>query len=437
MKNKRAAIFTLGCRTNQYDGLLIARSLMDAGFVIVPFKEIADLYVINSCTVTHRGDADSRKSARNALRRNPEAFMVVAGCYSQWAKDAISKIDGVDLILGNREKLNIASFLPEILTKNTEPEIHVSDPTFEESFGLDVVKPTGKSRAMLKIQDGCDQFCSYCIVPHVRGNPRSLGRLKVLSRISELAAMGFYEIVLTGIHLGIWGREFDENLVDLVRAIDDLDGVFRVRLSSIEPMELNNELLDALLHSHRICRHLHAPVQSASDSVLKRMKRPYSISDIIPLFDKLKSADSGWNIGTDLIIGFPGETDDDFNNGIENLKKTPIDYYHLFTYSPRDGTPATVGKHWVSQDKIKSRLNKLKAIDSYSRERFVKSQSSTILTFVIEQKDTRIDDTNIGLSDNYIKAQLYGNVFNLGIQEARLYFDQIKGIYAESIPRES
>lgn len=435
--NKRAAIFTLGCRTNQYDELLIARSLMDAGFEIVPFKEIADLYVINSCTVTHRGDADSRKAARNALRRNPEAVMIVAGCYSQWAKDAISQIDGVDFILGNREKLNIASFLPDTLIKNAKPEIHVSDPTFEESFGLNVVKPTGKSRAMLKIQDGCDQFCSYCIVPHVRGNPRSLCRLEVLSRICELAAMGFYEIVLTGVHLGIWGREFDENLVDLIRAIDDLDGVFRVRLSSIEPMELSNELLDALLRSHRICRHLHAPVQSASDNVLRRMKRPYSISDIIPLFDRLKSADSGWNIGTDLIIGFPGETDDDFNDGIENLQKTPIDYYHLFTYSPRDGTPATVGKHWVSQEKIKSRLSKLKAIDTYSRERFVKSQTSTILAFVIEQKDTGNDDINIGLSDNYIKARLYGSALNWGIQNAQLRFDKTKGIYAESIPRES
>ncbi len=434
--NKRAAIFTLGCRTNQYDELLIARSLMDAGFVIVPFKEIADLYVINTCTVTHRGDADSRKATRNALRRNPDSFVVVAGCYSQWAKDAIMQINGVDLILGNREKMNISAFLPDTLIKNTEPEIYVSDPTFEESFGLNVVQPTSKSRAMLKIQDGCDQFCSYCIVPHVRGKPRSLNRLEVLNRISELAAMGFPEIVLTGIHIGIWGREFNENLVDLVRAIDDMDGVFRVRLSSIEPMELSNELLDALADSQRICRHLHAPIQSASDNVLKKMKRPYSISDIIPLLDRLKSSDSGWNIGTDLIVGFPSATDDDFNEEIENLKRTPIDYYHLFTYSPREGTPAAEIKPCVSADTIKSRLNRLKTIDTFSRERFVKSQTSQILPFIIEHKSTPNDDINIGLTDNFIKARFLGSVPCCGIQNGRLCFDKTKGMFAESVQRE-
>lgn len=431
--NLRAAIFTLGCRSNQYDELLIARSLMDAGFVIVPFKEIADLYVINTCTVTHRGDADSRKAARNALRRNPDAFVAVAGCYSQWAQDAIAQIDGIDLILGNREKLCIPDFLPDTLAKNAHPEVHVSDPMFKESFGLDVVYSTSKSRAVLKIQDGCDQFCTYCIVPHVRGNPRSLSRQDVLSRIGELAAMGFHEIVLTGIHIGIWGREFNENLVYLIRAIDDMDGEFRVRLSSIEPMELNGELLDALVKSNRICRHLHASIQSASDNVLKQMKRPYSISDIIPLLDRLKSADSGWNIGTDLIVGFPSATDDDFNEQIENLKKTPIDYFHLFTYSPRKGTPAAEIKPCASDETIKSRLNTLKAIDSLARNRFIKSQTSQILPFIIEHKKTPKGDINIGLTDNYIKVRFYGSICSYGFKKGRLCFEKEKGFFAEAI----
>ena len=405
---RKAAIFTLGCRANQYDELVIRGSLEDAGFEIVPFNESADLYVINSCTVTHRGDADSRKAARNALRRNPDAFIVMAGCYSHWASDDIAEIDGIDLILGNLEKMNITSHLPENLTKNQKPEVLVSDRDFMDAFGRRAFTKIDRSRALLKIQEGCNRFCSYCIVPYVRGNPRSLDRNEVLRRIAELVVSGFREIVLTGINLGMWGKECGENLESLINDINDLDGEFRIRLSSLEPMELTDGLIDTLLISPRICRHLHIPIQNGCDKVLADMRRPYSIQDIIPLFDMIKSTDPGWNLGTDLIIGFPGESNDDFNEQISNLSKLKIDYYHLFTYSQRHYTWAKVLAEHVSANEKKSRLNILKSINQESKWRFIESQINAELMFVVEKGWNDNQDTIMGLSDNYIRARLTG-----------------------------
>lgn len=400
----RAAIFTLGCRTNQYDEVIIARNLMDAGFVIVPSDQTADLYVINTCTVTHRADADSRKAARKALRLNPKAFMAVVGCYSQRSSDKITLINGVDLILGNKEKYNISTHLPTPLTKNENPVVVISKPESEKSFGSTVSVPLSRTRALLKIQDGCDQYCSYCIVPHVRGKPRSLPRQEVINRIAELVAVGYREIVLTGIHLGIWGKESGESLSDLIRAFDEIDGEFRIRLSSIEPMELTDELIDLLTSSPRICRHLHIPIQSASDQVLKAMGRPYRVEESGRIMEKIKKTDSGWNIGTDLIVGFPTETDENFDEQLSNINNLPIDYFHIFTYSPREETPASKLKTVVTQDTVKSRLMRLKEIDRSARENFLKSQNHQILTLIVEQSRSKGNDIITGLSDNYLRV---------------------------------
>jgi threonylcarbamoyladenosine tRNA methylthiotransferase MtaB len=404
MNPPKAGIFTLGCRTNQYDEVIIARNLMDAGFVIVPPDQTADLYVINTCTVTHRADADSRKAARKALRLNPDAFVAVVGCYSQRSPEKIELIDGVDLILGNSEKYNISIHLPSPLAKNKIPSLIIGEPESEKSFGSTVLVPLSRTRALLKIQDGCDQYCTYCIVPHVRGRPRSLPRHDVLSRISELVAIGYREIVLTGIHLGIWGKDAGESLSDLIRAFDDLDGEFRIRLSSIEPMELTDELIELVTSSPRICRHLHIPIQSASDQVLKAMGRPYSVGGLVRVMEKIKKTDSGWNIGTDLIVGFPTETDEDFNEQLANINNLPIDYFHIFTYSRREETPASKLKTVFTQDTVKSRLLLLKEIDRRIREKFLKSQNHRILTFIVEQSRLESSDIITGLSDNYIRA---------------------------------
>jgi threonylcarbamoyladenosine tRNA methylthiotransferase MtaB len=404
MNPPRAAIFTLGCRTNQYDEVIIARNLMDAGFVIVPPDQTADLYVINTCTVTQRADADSRKAARKALKLNPDAFVAVVGCLSQRSSDMIKLIDGVDLILGNKEKYNLSTHLPNPLKKNISPRVITSEPETEKSFGSTVSVPLSRSRALLKIQDGCDQYCSYCIVPYVRGKPRSLPRYEVLNRIAELVADGYREVVLTGIHLGIWGKDTGESLADLIRTLDGLDGEFRIRLSSIEPMELTDELVDLVMSSPRICRHLHIPIQSASNKVLKAMGRPYGVDEIIQLMEKIKKRDNGWNIGTDLIVGFPTETDEHFNDQLDNLNNLPIDYFHLFSYSRREETPASKLKSVFTQDTVKSRLIRLKEIDQKARGNFLKTQNRQILTFVIEQSRSKDSDTIIGLSDNYIRA---------------------------------
>jgi threonylcarbamoyladenosine tRNA methylthiotransferase MtaB len=402
---KRAAIFTLGCRTNQYDGLIIAQSLRDAGYEIVDFSDDAEIYVINTCTVTHRGDADSRKAARNALRRNPEAFIIIAGCYSQWASDSLSRISGIDLIIGNREKLHIAQYLPQNLFKRQTAEIIISNPTFDDSFGCDAVTPIDKSRALLKIQDGCNRKCSYCIVPRVRGNSRSLEKKEVISRIKKLYDSGYSEIVITGVNLGFWGKDRGDSLESLVSSIQNLDGDFRVRLSSIEPMELNENLIDTILHSPRIARHIHIPLQSTCERILLEMGRPNTMKETQKLLEKIKSTDAGWNIGSDLIIGYPGETEADFEEALSNLLKLPVDYFHLFTYSPRKDTPAGQKTKNISQDRIKSRLETLKALDKSRRLRFLKSQLGKPLKFVLEHSSAQKEDIIIGLSDNYIRAK--------------------------------
>ena len=406
--SKRASIFTLGCRSNQYDGQIIAQSLMDAGYEIVHFSEQAEIYVINTCTVTHRGDSDSRKAVRNALRRNPDAFIIIAGCYPQWDCDTLQQIKGIDLIIGNHEKLNITKYLPSDLKKHISPKVIVSDPTFDDAFGEKVAIPFEKSRALLKIQDGCDRSCSYCIVPHVRGKPRSLHGNKVLSRISELNSSGYKEIVITGINLGCWGRDIGDNLESLVESIETLVGDFRIRFSSIEPMELNSGFVNTILHSTRVSRHMHIPIQSACGRILIEMGRPNTLKETGELLEKIKSYDSSWNIGTDIIIGYPGETEKDFEEELGNLSKLPIDYFHLFTYSPRKGTPASEKSSKVSQAQMKSRLETLKSLDKSRRLRFLESQQGKIFTFILEQQSTRKTDNIIGLSDNYIRAKIAG-----------------------------
>ncbi|MFH1515454.1 MAG: tRNA (N(6)-L-threonylcarbamoyladenosine(37)-C(2))-methylthiotransferase MtaB [bacterium] len=431
--NDRAAIFTLGCRTNQYDEQMIVQSLIDGGFRMVPFSESADLYVVNTCTVTHRSDADSRKAIRMALRHNPDAFIVVVGCYSHRAKEEISAIPGVDLIIGNPQKTQIIALIPNPLEKYPEPTIITSTEPGDDSFGQSIATSINRSRALMKIQDGCDQFCAYCIVPSVRGAPRSLEKNEILHRIGELAAMGYAEIVLTGIHLGIWGREFDENLSSLINGIDNLDGAFRIRFSSIEPMEVESGLIDSLINSHRVCRHLHVPIQSASDSLLKQMGRPYSIFDVARLLDKIKSHDSGWNIGTDLMIGFPTQTDKFFQEELRNLEILPIDYFHLFTYSKRTGTAAYDIKPEATDNEIKYRLKRLKEIDSDSRNKFLKSQDNQILQFTIEKYPKKKQDNITGMSDNYLRAKIEGDVGNRIFINGRLKINNENEIVAEQI----
>jgi threonylcarbamoyladenosine tRNA methylthiotransferase MtaB len=430
---KKAAILTLGCRVNQYDEMVIVKSLSNAGFTIVDFDQVSDLYVINTCTVTHKADADSRKAARRAMRTNPRAFIAVVGCYAQHASREIGMIDGIDLILGNKNKFDLVSLLPDGLAKLDKTESVISDSTFEDSFGDETVKPLSRSRVVLKIQDGCDQLCKYCIVPHVRGKPRSLESKIILARTGELAASGFKEIVLTGVHIGLWGREYDKDLSCLVDEIDSLDGEFRFRISSIEPMEITPGFIDAIAKSSRICRHLHIPIQSASDSVLRDMGRPYRVSDIVSILDMIKSKDEGWNIGVDLMTGYPTETGEYFNEQLENLEKLPIDYFHLFTYSQRPGTPAAIIPSRSSREEINKRLDILKVINKESQLKFKNSQNMRILIFITEKTKSHSEDIIMGVSDNYVKARMNYETGCTGLLAARLRVDKMGRCFADSL----
>ncbi|HYE80065.1 MAG TPA: MiaB/RimO family radical SAM methylthiotransferase, partial [bacterium] len=334
---RTAHVKTFGCKVNQHETTLMEDALLGQGYLLVSEREPADLVVVNSCTVTHRADSDVRKAVRQALRRNPGTFVVVTGCFAQVSPAEVARQEGIDLVLGNAEKLQLADHLPADIQKRAVPEVQVGDIAQVRELALPVAPQSGdRSRAFLKVQEGCHLRCAFCIVPIARGNERSVPLEQVLAAVGQYHSRGYPEIVLTGVHLGGYGRDHGYALADLVHAIDD-QGLVRQRISSLEPMEVDAAFLGAVRGSRRVCRHFHLPLQAGSGAILRRMGRPYTVVQ----FDAICAALKDWApetcIGTDIIVGFPGETEADFQATAEYLAEGPIDYAHLFPYSPREG----------------------------------------------------------------------------------------------------
>jgi threonylcarbamoyladenosine tRNA methylthiotransferase MtaB len=407
----RVAVATLGCKVNQFESAGIVEALTARGMTIVPFAEVADGYIINTCTVTGQTDYQSRQLIRRAIRKNPAAAVIVTGCYAQRASEEIARIPGVRFITGNAEKERIPDILCEMPTGVSR--ILVGDIHKEKEISrLGATVFPEHTRAFLKIQDGCDAFCSYCIVPHARGGSRSLPPDEVLERITSISRAGYREVVLTGIHLGAWGRDLQPqaDLLTLVRRITEASIVERLRLSSIEPRELSEGLIALIGAAGTVCRHLHIPLQSGDDMILAAMHRDYNTAFFRDLVRKLHMNVPGIAIGIDVMAGFPGETEEAFANTLRMVEEMPIAYLHVFPYSRRPGTPAATMAGQLLEEEKKRRAERLRAVGAAKRQAFAGRFIGTPLQILVEGKTDKNTGFPVGYSDNYIPVAVRGSV---------------------------
>jgi threonylcarbamoyladenosine tRNA methylthiotransferase MtaB len=405
----KVAMVTLGCKVNQCESAGIAEALAARGMTLVPFEEVADGYIINTCTVTGRTDYQSRQLIRRAIRKNPAAAVLVTGCYAQRTPEEIARIPGVRFITGNAEKEQIPDILCEMTTD--VPRILVCDIRKEKAISrLGATVFPGHTRAFLKIQDGCDVFCSYCIVPHTRGASRSLPPEEVLERITSISRAGYREIVLTGIHLGAWGRDLTPrvDLATLVRSVVDGCAVERLRLSSIEPRELNEEIIALIGTSGTVCRHLHIPLQSGDDGILAAMRRDYDAAFFRDLVCKLHATVPGIAVGIDVMAGFPGETEEAFANTLRLVEEMSLAYLHVFPYSRRPGTPAATMAGQLPEEEKKRRAERLRAVGAEKRQAFAEKFIGTPLQVLVEGRTDKNTGYPVGFSDNYIPVAVRG-----------------------------
>lgn len=410
------SITTLGCRVNQCESDAIARTLQNAGWEKVDAGRAADLCILNTCTVTHRASMQSRQVARQAVRANPEARLLVTGCYAQTEPDALAAIDGIDWIVGHGEKDRI----PEIVAAAFDtagggptetPSILRTDIRETTRFGVFEAAAFGeRTRPVLKVQDGCNAFCTYCIVPYARGRSRSLEPSEVLERVNKLAANGFREVVLSGIHLGEYGGDLTPS-INLHRLLEEIlakTAIDRLRLSSIEPKELTDEILELAASTERICNHFHIPLQSGDDGVLRKMGRPYDAAFFASLVCRLHGLMPDAAIGVDTLIGFPGESDAAFRRTHDLIRDLPVGYLHVFPFSPRPGTPAATFPDPVSTAVIKERCRTMRRMGREKRAAFYRRFVGGRVSVLVEHR--REKDTGLlkGVSGNYLNLKFEG-----------------------------
>jgi threonylcarbamoyladenosine tRNA methylthiotransferase MtaB len=402
------AIATLGCKVNQFESEALMASLEQKGYHLVSFEEGAEIAIINTCTVTHRADFQSRQMVRRAFRFNPASIIVVTGCYPQVDPEAIAKIGKAKYILGNVEKYKIPELLP-LMEKGHLPPVQVSDIQKESSFS-DMPLHTfhRHTRAFLKIQDGCDARCSYCIVPYARGRSRSLPPESVSAHMKALKERGYQEVVLTGIHLGSYGLDFSPPfpLEKLLRQLEEKETPHRIRLSSIEPMDFSEELIGFLSTSRKVCPHLHIPIQSGEDEILKRMNRNYDRSFLFNLIQELHQTIPGLSIGADVIAGFPGETEEKFNRTYELVESLSFSYLHVFPFSKRKGTPASQYPQVVTQADITRRAEAMRELGKQKRRAFYARFLHQELNVLVEERREKESGRWKGFSQNYIPVLL-------------------------------
>ncbi|MBI1920857.1 MAG: tRNA (N(6)-L-threonylcarbamoyladenosine(37)-C(2))-methylthiotransferase MtaB [Geobacter sp.] len=404
---KTVAITTLGCKTNQFESAAMHEALAGEGYSMVPFDESADVYIINTCTVTAKTDAESRKLIRRAVRLNPAAQIVVTGCYAQIAPEELKELPGVSLIMGNAEKKGIVGLLREL---SDTPQVLVSDISLESDGGVVSLETFAEhTRAFLQIQTGCDAFCSYCIVPHARGRSRSVPFEDALKGIATFSAQGFREVVLTGIHLGGYGLDLEQGrtLLDLLKAVEELNLVQRLRIGSVEPLEIPEEMVSYFASSRILCPHMHIPLQSGDNHVLGLMNRRYSTGYYRDLMQRLVEAIPGICLGTDIIAGFPGESEREFENTYHFLDSLPLAYLHVFPFSPREGTPAATMPDHIHPAVIRERAKALRRLSELKRRAYYRSFLGKELLILIQGKNE--DGMLTGLSRNYIPVLLAGD----------------------------
>ena len=399
----KIALFTIGCKVNQYETEAMAEKLEDFGFERVDFSEQADIYIINTCTVTKESDYSSRQAIYRAHRRSPHAKIVVTGCYAQMEKEFLEGLPGVSLVVKQEEKDKLPAMVREMLGQGAR--VKEKDGLF---FSPGIKGLAKHTRALVKIQDGCEKNCAYCIVPFARGKERSRKSDEIIAEINTLVENGYREVILTGVHVGRYNQD-GLNLTGLSQEILKQTRVERIRYSSIEPGEIPDELIDLISKTHRICRHLHIPLQSGDDFILSEMKRAYTSEEYLVLADKLTQAIPGILIGADVIVGFPGETDWQFENTCQFIRSSPVNYLHVFSYSDRKGTLASQMMYKIAPEVIHRRSEVLHELGWEKWRNFIDRFIGNRLDVLIENRRDRITGKLTGLSDNYIRVILEGD----------------------------
>ena len=408
---EKVAFITLGCKVNQYETNAMAQKFIEKGYEVVEHTEVADIYVINTCTVTNMSDRKSRQMLRRVKELNKEAIIVACGCYVQVAKEEVEKIEEVDLILGNNEKKNIVElvekFQNEKIEKEKKSELEeVEDVMHEKEFVEfgDVIY-TEKTRAVIKVQDGCDRFCSYCIIPYARGRVRSRKPENVISEIEKISKKGIKEVVITGIHIASYGKDFKEEyrLIDLLEEINKIEGIERIELGSIEPLLITEEFVRRLKKLEKICHHFHLSLQSGCNETLKRMNRRYSIEEFKNIVELLKKNYEDVNLTTDIIVGFPGETEKEFEETYKFLKQMKFYKMHIFKYSQRKGTKAAVMSVQIDGNKKEERSRKLIELSDKNEEEYNKKYVGKEVEVLWEEEK---EGFYKGHTKNYILAYL-------------------------------
>lgn len=407
------AFHTLGCKVNHYETEAIWQLFKEAGYERKEFESSADVYVINTCTVTNTGDKKSRQVIRRAIRQNPDAVICVTGCYAQTSPAEIMAIPGVDIVVGTQDREKMLGYIKQY-QEERQPINGVSNimkaRVFEE---LDVPAFTDRTRASLKIQEGCNNFCTFCIIPWARGLLRSRDPEEVIRQAQQLVDAGYKEIVLTGIHTGGYGEDMkDYNFAQLLKELDSrVKGLKRIRISSIEASQITDEVIEVLDRSDKIVRHLHIPLQSGSNSVLKRMRRKYTMEFFADRLTKLKKALPGLAVTSDVIVGFPGETEEEFMETYNFIKEHKFSELHVFPYSKRTGTPAARMDGQVDENVKNERVHKLIALSDQLAKEYASDYEGDVLEIIPEERFTETGEGNllVGYTDNYIKVVFEGS----------------------------
>ncbi|MBF7024360.1 tRNA (N(6)-L-threonylcarbamoyladenosine(37)-C(2))-methylthiotransferase MtaB [Staphylococcus kloosii] len=399
------AFHTLGCKVNHYETEAIWQLFKEAEYDRVDFETNADVFVINTCTVTNTGDKKSRQVIRRAIRQNPEAVVCVTGCYAQTSPAEIMEIPGVDIVVGTQDRTKLIDYIEQY--KQERQPINgvgniMKNRTYEE---LEVPYFTDRTRASLKIQEGCNNFCTFCIIPWARGLMRSRDPEKVVEQATQLVDSGYKEIVLTGIHTGGYGQDLKNyNLAQLLRDLETIDGLERIRISSIEASQLTDEVIDVIAASNKVVRHLHIPLQSGSDSVLKRMRRKYSMAHFSERLTKLHAALPGLAVTSDVIVGFPGETDEEFQETYDFIVDHHFSELHVFPYSPRIGTPAARMDDQIDENIKNDRVHRLINLSDQLAKTYASNFEDDVLEVIPEEAGSE-EGTLVGYADNYMKVQ--------------------------------
>lgn len=395
---KRVSFHTLGCRLNMSETGSIAQGFVDRGYEVVDFENEADVVFLNTCTVTDSADSTCRNLIRKAQKTSPEAKIVVAGCYAQMEADKISKMTGVDLILGTSEKYRVFDYLDE----DDAQVVHVDKSA--DFFGAATTEADSHTRAFLKIQDGCNYICSFCIIPFARGRSRAISINEAVAEAQKLVKKGFKEIVLTGVNIGEYESASGEKLADLVKEILALEGLERLRMSSVEPNTITDELLAVMKSSPKFLDHFHIPLQSGDDDILKAMRRKYTVADYKRIISKIKTAFPNAAIGADMIVGFPGETEEQFLNTFNLARELPITHFHVFPFSKRKNTTAATIPGQIQHGVKKARVKQLIMLGEAKLNAF--THDNVLKTSEVLFEQSKVPGTWTGLTSNYLKVKV-------------------------------